>query len=68
LDYNFIFPEKKSEREFYRVSQDGAAATSCSSSGGLIWSLFGAPERGIRRSHHQPFFIANLMMLTVGSE
>ena len=37
---------KKSRRKNYRVSRDGVAATSCSSSGGQIWSPFGAPERG----------------------
>ena len=38
--------KKKSGRKNYRVSRDGAAATSCSSSGGQIWSPFGAPEKG----------------------
>ena len=37
--------------------------------GRLIWSLFGAPEGGIRRHHHhQPSSITNFMMLTTGSE
>ena len=37
--------------------------------GGLIWSLFGAPERGIRRHrHHQPSSITNFMMLTAVRE
>ena len=37
--------------------------------GGLIWSPFGAPERGIRRRrHHQPSSITNFMMLTVVRE
>ncbi len=60
---------KISGRKNYRVSRDGAAATSCSSSGGQIWSPFGAPERGIFvLRHHQPFSIANSMMLPTGSE
>ena len=34
-----------------------------------IWSPFGAPERGIFvLRHHQPFSIANSMMLPTGSE
>ena len=38
-------------------------------SGGLIWSPFGAPERGIRRCrHHQPSSITNFMMLTAVRE
>ena len=48
-----------------------SAATSCSSSGGQIWSPFGAPEaeRGVfDLGHHQPFSIANSMMLPTGSE
>ena len=37
--------------------------------GGLIWSPFGAPERGIRRHrHHQPSSITNFMMLTAVHE
>jgi hypothetical protein len=60
---------RKNRRKFHRISWDRAAATSCYSSGGLIWSPFGASERGIHhRSHQQPSFIANLMMLTAGSE
>ena len=36
---------------------------------GLIWSPFGAPERGIRRHcHHQPSDITNFMMLTAMRE
>ena len=36
---------------------------------GLIWSPFGAPERGIRRHrHHQPSSITNFMMLTAMRE
>ena len=63
------FTKKKLGRKNYRVPQDGAAVTSCSSSGGQIWSPFGAPERGIFvLCHHQPFSIANCMMLPTGSE
>jgi hypothetical protein len=41
---------------------------SCSSSGGQIWSPFGAPERGIfDLRHHQPFSITNSMMLPTRS-
>src|SRR5215216_6762850 len=57
--------QEKTERRVHRVSRYGAAATSCSSSGGLIWSPFGAPEGGNRnRRHHQPSSITNFMMLT----
>ena len=57
-------PEKKSERRIHRVLRYGSAATSCSTSGGQIWSPFWAPERGNRRHrHHQPSSIANSMML-----
>ena len=60
---------KKSGRKNYRVSQDGAAAVSCSSSGGQIWSPFGAPERGVfDLRHHKPFSTANSMMFPIGSE
>ena len=63
------FWRKKSGRKNYHVSRDGAATTSSSSSGGQIWSPFGAPERGIfDLHHHQPFSIANSMMLPTGSE
>ena len=60
---------EKSGRKNYRVSRDGAAPTSCSSSGGQIWIPFGAPERGILDlRHHQPFSISNSIMLPTGSE
>ena len=63
------FFQKKSRRKNYRDLRDGAAAVSCSSSGGQIWSPFGAPERGIfDLRHHQPISIANSMMLPTGSE
>ena len=60
---------EKSGRKNYRIPRDGAAVTSCSSSRGQIWSPFGAPERGIFvLRHHQPFSIANSMMLPTVSE
>src|SRR3989337_1377076 len=63
------FWRKNPGRKNYHVSRDGAAATSCSSSGGQIWSPFGAPERGIfDLRHHQPFSITNSTMLSTGSE
>ena len=63
------FSRKKSRRNNYRVSRDGAAAVSCSSLGGQIWSPFGAPERGIFNLHHHlPFSITNSMMLPTGTE
>ena len=63
------FSRKKSGRKNYRDPRDGAAAKPCSSSGGQIWSPFGAPERGIFvLRYHQPFSIANSMMLPTGSE
>ena len=52
----------------YRYDGD-VSAVSCYSSGDQIWSLFGTPERGIfDLRHHQPFSIANSMMLPTGSE
>ena len=60
----FVFGEKKSERRIHRVLRYGATAKPENLSGGLIWSPFGAPERGIRRRrHHQPSSITNFMML-----
>ena len=60
----FVFGEKKIERKIHRVLRYGAAAKPNSLSGGLIWSPFGAPERGIRRRrHHEPTSITNFMML-----
>ena len=62
-------PEKKSGRRIHRLSRYGGAVTSCSSSGGQIWSPFWAPERGDRRHrHHQPSFISNSMMLFTVSD
>ena len=40
--------EKKSRRRNHRVLRYGAAIASCSSSGGQIWSPFGAPDLGSR--------------------
>ena len=66
---NSYFQRKKSRRKNYRVSRDGVVAKPCSSSGGQIWSPFGAPERWIFvLRHHQPISIANSMMLPTGSE
>ena len=65
----FRFLEKKSERKFHRVLRYGATAKTYSLLGGLIRSLFGALERGIRRRrHHQPSSITNFMMLTAVHE
>ena len=62
-------PEKKSKRRFHRVLWYGGPATSCSSSGGQLWSPFRAPERGNRRHrHHQPLSIDNSMMLFIVHE
>ena len=61
--------EKKSERRIHRVLRYEAAAKPSTLSGGMIWSPFGAPERGIRRHrHHQPSSITNFMMLTAVRE
>ena len=63
------FSRKKLGRKNYCDPQDIAAVTSYSSSGGQIWSPFGAPKRGIFvLRHHQPFSIANSMMLPTRSE
>src|SRR3989337_2340298 len=72
LNSNSIYSRsgrKKSERRIHRVLRYGTAAASCSSSGGQIWSPFGALERGNRRHHHhQPSSITNFMMLTAVRE
>ena len=72
LNSNSIYSRsgRKNQREGFIMFYDtGAAAKPCSSLGGLIWSLFGAPERGIRRHrHHQPSSITNFMMLTAVHE
>ena len=69
LYYKITYFQKKWGRKNYRVPRDGAAAKPYSSSGGQIWSPFGAPERGIFvLRHHQPISIANSMMLPTGSE
>ena len=66
---NSHISRKKLGRKNYRKPRDGAAAKPCSSSGGQIWSLFGAPKRGIFvLRHRQPISIANSMMLPTGSE
>ena len=55
LNSNYIYSlsrRKKSERKFHRVLRYGAAAKPESLLGGLIWSPFGAPERGICRRRH----------------
>ena len=63
------YSRKETWRKNYHDPRDGAAAKPCSSSGGQIWSPFGAPERGIFiLRHHQPISIANSMMLPIGSE
>ena len=65
----FVFGEKKSKRRIHRVLRYGATTKPSNLLGGLIWSPFGAPERGIRRHrHHQPSSITNFMMLTAVRE
>ena len=67
--YIHVQGEKKSERRIHHVLRYRDAVASCSSSGGQIWSLFGASERGIRcHRHHQPSSITNFMMLTAVRE
>ena len=72
LNSNSIYSRsgrKKSGRRVHHVSRYEATVASCSSSGGQIWSLFWAPERGNRcRRHHQPSSITNFMMLTAVRE
>ena len=67
--YIFAFGEKKireKKSSRFTIQSRGQALNL---SGGLIWSPFGAPERGIhRRRHHQPSSITNLMMLTAVRE
>ena len=63
------FSRKKTGKKNYRDPQDGATVTSCSSSGGQIWSPCWAPENGISVLHHpQHHSIANSIMLPTGSE
>ena len=45
----FVFGEKKNQREGFIAFYDMEPPPSPNLSGGLIWSPFGAPERGIRR-------------------
>ena len=62
-----IFSKKQGDN--YRVSRYGAATVSCLSSGGQVWSPFGAPKRGIfDLRHHQHMSISNSMMLPTRSE
>ena len=56
--------EKKSSRLTIRSRRQALKPL-----GRLIWSSFGASERGIRRRrHHQPSSITNFMMLTAVRE
>ena len=49
----FLLPTQKPQiRSSFAVFRRGAAATLCSSSGGLIWRLNWPPERGDRRHRH----------------
>ena len=67
--YIHVQGEKKSERRIHHVLRYETAAKPCSSSGGLIWSPFGALEREIHRHRqHQPSSITNFMMLTAVRE
>ena len=50
--YIFVFGEKKSYRRIHRVLQYEVASKPYTLSGGLIWSPFGAPERGICCHHY----------------
>ena len=46
---------KPQNRSRFSSFRRGAAATLCSSSGGLIWRLIWPPERGDRRHHHHHY-------------
>ena len=49
----FLLPTQKPQiRSSFAVFHRGAAATLCSSSGGLTWRLNWPPERGDRRHRH----------------
>ena len=66
---NSLSPRKKSEEKISSRLRYGGAATSCSSSGGQIWSPSWAPERGNRRQRHQqPSSLSNSMKLFVVRE
>ena len=65
-----VFRRGKNKREGFIAFYDTEPPPSPKNlSGGLIWSPFGAPERGIHRHHHhQPSSITNFMMLTAVRE
>ena len=66
---NSLSSQKKSREKISSRLRYGGAATSCSSSGGQIWSPFWAPERGNRRHrHHQPSSLSNSMKLFIVRE
>src|SRR3954471_17134818 len=48
----YLVTEKPQIRSSFPSFRRGAAATLCSSSGGLIWRLIWPPERGDRRRRH----------------
>ena len=63
--YILAFGEKKIREKKSSCFTIRSCRQALNLSGGLIWSPFGAPERGIRRRrHHQPSSITNFMMLT----
>ena len=67
--FQFTFVPEKSRGEILSRLRYGGAATTCSSSGGQIWSPFWAPEKGNRRHrHHQPSSLSNSMKLFVVHE
>ena len=65
----FVFGEKKiREKDSSRFTIRSRRQTLISL-GRLVWSPFGAPERGIcRHRYHQPSSITNFMMLTAVRE
>ena len=67
--YIFAFGEKKiREKDSLRFTIR-SRRQALKPLGGLIWSPFGAPERGIRRRHHhQPSSHTNFKMLTAVRE
>ena len=67
--YIFMFREEKIREKDSSRFTIWSRHQALNSLGGLIWSPFGAPERGIRRRrHHQPSSITNFMMLTAVRE